>query len=244
MILASLPSSARRMAALGCAALLIAACGTSATPSGSVAPSTPPPTVAPTAPAYTLGPTPATSPDANACPTTAPAAFTGTATVTMTTNWGNIVVKVDGKLGANAAGAFIALAKCGYYNNVIFHRIIPGAVIQAGDGTNARLPNLNPAHMGEGGPGFTIKDDAVTGTYDTGTLAMANTGSADTGGSQFFIILSKAAFSTYPKTYSIFGNVTQGMDVVQRIGLIPVGGDSGTMALEVAVITSTTVTTP
>jgi cyclophilin family peptidyl-prolyl cis-trans isomerase len=243
MILASLPSSARRMAALGCAALLIAGCGTSvASPSASV--SAPPATLAPTAPAYTLGPTPAPSGADNACPTAAPAAFTGTATVTMTTNWGNIVIKVDGKLGANAAGAFIALAKCGYYNNVIFHRIIPGTVVQAGDGTNARLPNLNPAHMGEGGPGFTIKDDAVNSTYDTGTLAMANTGSADTGGSQFFIILSKAAFASFPKTYSIFGNVTQGMDVVQRIGLIPVGGDSGTMALEVAVITSVTVTTP
>ena len=244
MILASLPSSARRVAALGCVALLIAGCGSSGgTPAPLASASGPGTTNAPSSPPYTLGPAPSASPNDN-CPTAAPAAFTGTATVTMTTNYGDMVIKVDGSLGANAAGSFVALARCGYYNNIIFHRILPGAVIQAGDGTNARLPNLNPDFMGTGGVTWTIKDDKVTATYKTGTLAMANTGTADTGGSQFFIILSEAAFASYPKTYSIFGTVTKGMDVAQRIGLIPVAGDQGSTPTNIAVITSTTVVTP
>ncbi len=244
MILASLPSSARRLAALGCVALLVVGCGTSgASPVSSSAPTPGAPTWAPTAPPYTLGPTMSPSPN-DTCPTAAPAPLSGTATVTMTTNFGNIVIKVDGSLGANAAGAFVALARCGYYNNVLFHRIITGAVIQSGDGTYGRLPNLTPSLMGTGGPTWSTKDDAVKSTYKRGTLAMANKGAADTGSSQFFIILNEKTFSTYPKTYSIFGTVTSGMDVVDRIGLIPTGGDSGTMALEPAVITSTNVVTP
>ena len=120
-----------------------------------------------------------------------PPALTGTATVKMTTNFGVIVIKVDSKLGAHAAGAFVALARCGYYNNVIFHRIVPGFFIQAGDGTYGRMPNPTLNHLlGTGGPGWTVPDDPVTTAYVRGTVAMANTGSANTGSSQFFIVLS------------------------------------------------------
>ena len=245
MILASLSSSPRRLATVGLIALLAAAC---AVPMNAPTPSpTPEPTIPPTAPAYTLGPTP------GVCPTAAPPAMAAgaTATVTMTTNFGTIVIKVDASLGPNAAGAFTALASCGYYNNVLFHRVVPGFVIQAGDGEYARLPDFNPDMMGQGGPSWTIPDDAVTTTYKRGTVAMANTGTANTGSSQFFIVLSDSSWtSTTPTTYSIIGNVTSGMDVVDKIALVPLGGDPDAtdapqdMPTVPVVITGTTVTTP
>jgi cyclophilin family peptidyl-prolyl cis-trans isomerase len=244
MILAPVMTPIRRIATAGLVALLLGGC--SYVPLVTPSPSSPPDmTIPPTTPAYTLAPSP------GACPTTAPAAMTGTATVAMSTNFGNIVIKVDGGLGPNAAGAFVALAQCGYYNNVVFHRIVKGFVIQAGDGTYARLPNLNPSKMGSGGPDFTIKDDKVTTAYKHGTVAMANTGTANSASSQFFIVLSDSAWTpTTPTTYSIFGSVTSGLDVVDRIALVPTGGDPGSdgspasMPLEPIVITGTTVTTP
>ena len=245
MILASLSSSPRRLATVGLIALLAAAC---AVPMNAPTPSpTPEPTIPPTAPAYTLGPTP------GVCPTAAPPAMAAgaTATVTMTTNFGTIVIKVDASLGPNAAGAFTALASCGYYNNVLFHRVVPGFVIQAGDGEYARLPDYDPDKLGLGGPGWTITDDPVTTAYKRGTVAMANSGSANTGSSQFFIVLSDTAWtSTTPTTYAIIGNVTSGMDVVDKIALVPLGGDPANssspqdMPLVPVVITGTTITTP
>jgi cyclophilin family peptidyl-prolyl cis-trans isomerase len=251
MILAFTKSPARRLATVGLVAVMFAGCSTpvvTPTPSPSALP-----TVAPPAPAYTLGPTMAPEGASGACPTSAPPAFTGKATVTMTTNFGNIVISVDGGLGANAAGSFIALARCGYYNNVIFHRLVPGFVIQAGDGKNARLPNLGKAcDMGSGGPTWTIPDDKVTSTYKRGTISMARTSSANSGSSQFFIVLADSASSVLgsatANNYAIFGDVTKGMDVVDAIAAVPTGGDpcSGStsvasMPLEPIVITSTIV---
>ena len=241
MILAALPSP-RRLATAGLVAWLVAAC---AVPTNAPTPTpTPLPTIPATAPAYTLGPTPGT------CPTAAPAAMAAgsTATVTMKTNFGTIVIKVEASLGANAAGAFVALAQCGYYNNVLFHRIVPQFVIQAGDGTYARMPSPEPDKWGTGGPAWTVTDDKVTTPYKRGMLAMANTGAVNSGSSQFFIVLDDSAQTTLgaadKNNYAQFGNVTSGMDVVDKIAAIPTGGDSGDLALEPAVITSVTVTTP
>ncbi len=245
MILASLLSTPRRVATIGLIALLAAAC---AVPMSAPTPSpTAEPTIPAGPPAYTLGPTP------GICPTSAPPSMAPgtTATVTMTTNFGTIVIKVDASLGANGAGAFTSLASCGYYNNVLFHRVVPGFVIQAGDGEYARLPSFDADKMGQGGPGFTIPDDAVTTQYKRGTVAIANTGSPDTGSSQFFIVLSDTAWTSgTPTTYAIIGNVTSGMDVVDKIAQLPLGGDPAAtdaaqdMPTVPAVITSTTVTTP
>jgi cyclophilin family peptidyl-prolyl cis-trans isomerase len=242
---------ARRLATVGIVALLLAGCTAvptvTPTPSPTAAPTSPP-----TTPPYTLGPT--ISPSPNGCPTATPAAFTGTAAVTMTTNFGNIVIKVDGSLGANAAGSFVALARCGYYNNVIFHRVIPGFVIQSGDGTYAREPNLTLSKMGVGGPDWKVQDDKVTTTYKRGTVSMARTGAVNSGNSQFFIVLNDSAQqslgATTANNYAIFGSVTTGMDVVDRIALVPLGGEPGpngepgSMPLQPIVITSTLVTTP
>ncbi len=246
MILALL-STPRRLATIGLVALIVAGCSV---PTASPTPSpTPPPTSAPTAPPYTLGPEP------SGCPTAAPAAMTsGTATVTMTTNFGNIVIKVDSSLGPNAAGAFIALARCGYYDNVLFHRVVVDFIIQTGDGQYGRLPSFTPDKMGQGGPGWTIPDDKVTTTYKRGTVAIARTSAANSGNSQFFIVLADSAQTSLgaasTNNYAIFGTVTTGMDVADRIAAIPLGGEPGpngeppSMPLQPAVITSTVVTTP
>jgi cyclophilin family peptidyl-prolyl cis-trans isomerase len=251
MILASTMSTARRaatarrLAAFGLVAMLFSGCSVpTVTPSPTPVP---PPTLAPTTPAYTLGPAVA----ADACPTSAPPAFTGTATVTMSTNFGNIVIKVDGSLGPNAAGSFLALARCGYYNNVLFHRVVPSFVIQAGDGTYGRMPNPKlGSKLGSGGPSWTITDDPVKSTYKRGTMAIARTGAPNSGNSQFFIVLSDSAAASLAgagaNNYAIFGDVTSGMDVVDKIANVPTGGDDSppSMPLQPVVITGTTVATP
>jgi cyclophilin family peptidyl-prolyl cis-trans isomerase len=252
MISALTMTPARRLATVGLVALLFAGCtaipGVSPTASPSALPTLPP-----TTPPYTLGPTMSSSPFG--CPTTTPPPFVGTATVTMNTNFGALVIKVTGSLGPNAAGSFMALSRCGYYNNVIFHRIVPDFVIQAGDGTYARMPNPTLNHlMGTGGPSWNVQDDKVTSTYKRGTVALARTSAANSGNSQFFIVLADSAASSLgastANNYAIFGEVTSGMDVADRMAAVPLGGDpssaggAASMPLEPIIITSTIVTTP
>jgi cyclophilin family peptidyl-prolyl cis-trans isomerase len=249
MILAFTKTPARRLAIVGLVALLAAACSVPAV-SPTASPSAPQ-SLPPTTPPYTLGPT--MSPSPNGCPTSTPPEMTGTATVTMTTNFGDMVISVDGSLGANAAGAFVALARCGYYNNVLFHRVIPKFMIQSGDGTYARMPDPKLDKMGTGGPTWTIKDDKVTTKYKRGTIAMARKSTADSGSSQFFIVLDDSAATALggegANNYAIFGNVTKGMDVADRIAAVPTGGQPEpdgvtlSMPLEPVVITGMVVTT-
>ena len=157
--------------------------------------------------------TPAASSASTDCPTTQPPALGAgeTRTVTMETEKGTIVIKLEGDLSPIAAGNVAALAGCGYYDGVVFHRVVPGFVIQGGD----------PTGSGTGGPGYTIKDEPVTTEYKRGTVAMARTREADSVGSQFFIVLDDAAATSLadPSTnnYQIIGTVTSGMDVVDAI---------------------------
>jgi len=167
------------------------------------------------------------------CPTSAPPAMAAgeTATVTMETSKGTIVIKVEGKLGPQAAGNFFALAKCGFYDGVVFHRLAPGFVIQGGD----------PLGNGSGGPGYEFKDDPVTVPYKRGTVAMANAG-PDTNGSQFFICL--ADLTSLPPSYSVFGHVTSGMDVVDTIATMPNSGPPANSALQPVAMSKVTASTP
>src|SRR3954471_2606783 len=114
-----------------------------------------------------------------------------------------------------AVANFVKLAKQGFYDDVIFHRCIPGFVIQGGDGEHGKKASLNAGRGGTGGPGYTFEDEPVKGDYYRGTLAMANAG-PNTNGSQFFICLDDLA-GRLPKNYTIFGQVTKGMDVVDQI---------------------------
>jgi cyclophilin family peptidyl-prolyl cis-trans isomerase len=182
------------------------------------------------------------------CPAGAPPAMAAgeTATVTLQTAEGDIVIKVEGSLGPNAAANFVALAECGAYDGVVFHRIMPGFVVQAGDVQYARQPNVVAAQVGGGGPGYTIVDDPVTTPYGRGTLAMARTPAPNSQGSQFFIVLDDAARASLESanTYAIFGSVTSGMEVAEAIAAGPSTGGQESRALEPVAITKAAVTRP
>ena len=109
----------------------------------------------------------------------------------------------------NTVNNFVFLAREGYYEDVIFHRVIPGFMIQGGD----------PTGSGSGGPGYKFKDETVSKKYTRGTLAMANAGK-DTNGSQFFIMHADYAL---PPSYTIFGQLTSGEDVLDTIATAPKG---------------------
>jgi cyclophilin family peptidyl-prolyl cis-trans isomerase len=130
------------------------------------------------------------------------------------------VLEVDAALAPVAAANFIALAECGYYNGVVFHRVIPDFVIQAGDGQYGWSGGIDRAKVGTGGPGYEFADEPVIGAYTRGTLAMANSG-ADTNGSQFFIVVKDQSDTDLAKSYTIFGHVTAGMEVADQIVSAP-----------------------
>jgi cyclophilin family peptidyl-prolyl cis-trans isomerase len=126
---------------------------------------------------------------------------------------------VKGALSPIAAGNFVALADCGFYDGVVFHRVVPGFVIQGGDGQYGRSPDVDPARVGQGGPPYTIQDEPVTATYGRGTVAMARTNAPNSVGSQFFIVLDDGARSSLESynTYQIIGSVASGMEAVDAI---------------------------
>ena len=227
--------------ALAAVAVIAAGCtGTGASsPKPTVAATGSPPPVESAAPsaATATGSTAPSAATAN-CPTSQPAPMPAgeKATVTLGTSLGPVVVQVEGNLGPNAAGNFVALAECGYYDGVIFHRLVPGFVIQGGDGQYGREPNIDD-RVGGGGPGYSFADDPVTVPYSRGTVAMANSG-PNTNGSQFFIVLQDAQL---PPSYSVFGHVTSGMDVVDQIAAMPNGGGNDNRALQPVAITNATV---
>jgi peptidyl-prolyl cis-trans isomerase B (cyclophilin B) len=172
------------------------------------------------------------------CPTSQPASLAAGQgkTVTIQTAKGTIVMRIDGSLAPIATGNFVALVACHFYDGIVFHRLVPGFVIQGGD----------PQGTGGGGPGYTIKDDPLNGTYHRGTVAMARTSQPNSQGSQFFIVLSDDANAaltdpsiTYP--YAIMGEVTSGMDVVDAIAAMPNSGQPDNAALDPVAMTSVTV---
>jgi cyclophilin family peptidyl-prolyl cis-trans isomerase/predicted small lipoprotein YifL len=128
------------------------------------------------------------------------------------TSKGDIVVDLYEDKAPATVNNFVFLANEGYYANVPFHRIISGFMIQTGD----------PTGTGAGGPGYRFADELPTDlNYTRGTLAMANAG-PNTNGSQFFICHADLT-NGLPKNYSIFGTVTEGIDVVDAIATVPVG---------------------
>jgi peptidylprolyl isomerase len=131
--------------------------------------------------------------------------------VTIKTSLGEMTAELYAKDAPNTVNNFLFLAGEGFYDGVIFHRIISGFMVQTGD----------PTGTGRGGPGYKFADE-LTGpqTYVKGTLAMANAG-PNTQGSQFFICQGPGA-ERLPKKYTIFGKVTAGLDVLDAIASVPV----------------------
>jgi peptidyl-prolyl cis-trans isomerase B (cyclophilin B) len=141
---------------------------------------------------------------------------------TIATEIGDIDIDLFDESAPKATANFVKLAKDGYYDDVIFHRVIPGFVIQAGDGQYGKKADLQRHRVGTGGPGYTFEDEPVKGDYGRGALAMANAG-PNTNGSQFFICTSDLT-GRLPKNYTLFGQVTGGLDVVDRIVAAPRDG--------------------
>ena len=138
-------------------------------------------------------------------------------TVILHTTEGDIALKMYDDMPITA-GNFIELAKKGFYNGIIFHRVIADFMIQGGD----------PKGNGTGGPGYTIKDEFVKGHSNVrGTISMANAG-PNTGGSQFFINVVNNEYLDWdnrstPYAHPVFGEVIEGMDVVDKIQHVKTG---------------------
>jgi cyclophilin family peptidyl-prolyl cis-trans isomerase len=131
---------------------------------------------------------------------------------TLHTNQGDITIDLFADRSPQAVNNFLFLAQDGYYDGVIFHRVVPGFVVQGGD----------PTGSGRGGPGYQFSDElSGSGAYRRGTVAMANSG-PNTNGSQFFICLDDVSL---PHAYTIFGTVTSGMDAVDAIAAAPRSGE-------------------
>ena len=134
---------------------------------------------------------------------------------TVTTNCGAFEITLDSKRAPKTGGSFKSLADKGFYDGLGFHRIVPGFVIQGGD----------PNGDGSGGPGYSVVEAPPrTLKYVKGVVAMAKTGieAAGTSGSQFFVVTGDAGL---PPEYALVGKVTQGQEVVDKIGVVPVSPD-------------------
>jgi cyclophilin family peptidyl-prolyl cis-trans isomerase len=138
---------------------------------------------------------------------------------TIATDLGDIEIELYDESAPKAAANFIKLANDGFYDDVVFHRVIPGFVAQGGDGQYGKKSSLERGRVGTGGPGYKFEDEPVQGDYARGALAMANAG-PNTNGSQFFICHQDLT-GRLPKNYTLFGQVTRGMDVVDKIVTAP-----------------------
>jgi peptidyl-prolyl cis-trans isomerase B (cyclophilin B) len=135
---------------------------------------------------------------------------------TVKTNCGAFEITLDARRAPRTGGSFKYLADKGFYDGLSFHRIVPGFVIQGGD----------PKGNGTGGPGYKIVEAPPENlTYGTGVVAMAKTALEDPGtsGSQFFVVTGEG--NPLPPDYALVGKVTSGQDVVDLIGVAPVGPD-------------------
>src|SRR3954451_2318088 len=143
---------------------------------------------------------------------------------TVKTNCGTFAFKLDTKAAPNASASIAYLAGKKFFDGTVFHRIVPGFVIQGGD----------PTGSGSGGPGYsTVDKPPASSKYTTGVVAMAKTGqeAPGTAGSQFFVVTGKDA--GLPADYAVAGKVTSGMDVVQRIGKLGDQSEQPTATVEI-----------
>jgi cyclophilin family peptidyl-prolyl cis-trans isomerase len=149
--------------------------------------------------------------------------------LTFETNCGSFTVALDRETAPNTVRSLVALAEDGFYDGTVFHRIVPGFVIQGGD----------PTGTGTGGPGYqTVDPPPATTAYTKGVVAMAKTATEPAGaaGSQFFVVTAEDA--ALPADYAVVGEVTDGLDVVERIGEL---GDASQQPTQTVLIERVTV---
>jgi peptidyl-prolyl cis-trans isomerase B (cyclophilin B) len=133
-------------------------------------------------------------------------------TANIETNFGKISFKLLPELAPETVRNFEKLAKSGFYNGTLFHRVIPGFMIQGGD------PNTktdDKGSWGMGGPGYNIKAEFSSRSHLRGIVSMARSQDPNSAGSQFFIVTADSTF--LDRQYTVFGEVTEGMDVADKI---------------------------
>ena len=137
--------------------------------------------------------------------------------VTIATNFGDIEFQLLPELAPETVRNFVTLAQSEFYNGTLFHRVIPGFVIQGGD-PNTKKPELR-SQWGMGGPGHNVKAEFSSRSHLRGIVSMARAADPDSAGSQFFIVTTDSTF--LDNEYTVFGEVTQGMDVADKIVNLP-----------------------
>lgn len=139
-------------------------------------------------------------------------------TVTFETNKGTFTAQLYPDAAPKTVENFTKLVKDGYYDGIIFHRVIPDFVVQGGDPITKEAGGLDNPRVGTGGPGYRIPCETQGNPHrhELGSLSMAHAGK-DTGGSQFFIVLSEANTRHLNGVHTVFGKVTDGIDVVQKL---------------------------
>ena len=136
------------------------------------------------------------------------------------TSFGNIKFNLMSDIAPETVRNFSQLAKSGFYNGTLFHRIIPGFMIQGGD-PNTKNPDKST--WGQGGPGYNLKAEFNTRSHLRGIVSMARATDPDSAGSQFFIVTSDSTF--LDRQYTVFGEVVEGMEVADKIVNLPRDGN-------------------
>ena len=140
--------------------------------------------------------------------------------VIIKTGFGNIKFNLVSDIAPETVRNFSQLAKSGFYNGTLFHRIIPGFMIQGGD-PNTKNPDKST--WGQGGPGYNLKAEFNSRSHLRGIVSMARATDPDSAGSQFFIVTSDSTF--LDRQYTVFGEVVDGMEVADKIVNLPRDGN-------------------
>ena len=140
--------------------------------------------------------------------------------VTIKTDFGSMKFTLLPDLAPETVRNFSKLVKSGFYNGTLFHRVIPGFMIQGGD---PNTKNSDKSMWGQGGPGYNLKAEFSSRSHLRGIVSMARAADPDSAGSQFFIVTSDSTF--LDKQYTVFGEVTEGIDVAHKIENLPRDGN-------------------
>jgi peptidyl-prolyl cis-trans isomerase B (cyclophilin B) len=138
------------------------------------------------------------------------------AKATLETSFGNIIFELSPNIAPETVRNFTKLAKSNFYDGTLFHRVIPGFMIQGGD-PNTKTPNKSK--WGLGGPGYTLKAEFNSRSHLRGIVSMARATDPNSAGSQFFIVTTDSTF--LDKQYTVFAEVVKGMDVADKIVNLP-----------------------
>ena len=139
--------------------------------------------------------------------------------VTIATNFGDIEFQLLPELAPETVRNFVTLAQSEFYNGTLFHRVIPGFMIQGGDPNTKKLELRS--QWGMGGPGHNVKAEFSSRSHLRGIVSMARAADPDSAGSQFFIVTSDNNTASLDNQYTVFGEVTEGIEIAHKIENLP-----------------------